>query len=65
MELKGFERVSLAPGESRAVRFTVGPEALAFYTAWGKWGVEKGAFKVLAGGTSDPKKLLSAEFEVR
>ncbi|WP_170293959.1 glycoside hydrolase family 3 N-terminal domain-containing protein [Paracoccus limosus] len=30
-ELRGFQRVTLAPGESREVRFQVGTEALAFW----------------------------------
>lgn len=30
-ELKGFERITLAPGESRDVTFTVTPEMLKFY----------------------------------
>lgn len=61
-ELKGFERISLEPGESRTVRFRIDTEALSFYTASGEWGAEEGTFKVLIGPSSDESKLLSEEF---
>jgi beta-glucosidase len=51
-ELKGFQRVELAPGESREVKFTLKASDLAFYTAAGKWEAEPGAFKVFVGGNS-------------
>lgn len=35
MELKGFERVELQPGESRGISFCVGQQALAFYVGDG------------------------------
>jgi beta-glucosidase len=31
LELKGFERVTLAPGESKTVRFTLTPAQLAYF----------------------------------
>lgn len=51
-ELKGFQKVALAAGESREVSFTLGAADLAFYTAAGRWETEPGAFKVLVGGNS-------------
>lgn len=39
-ELKGFQRVALAPGESRRVEFTIGREELAFWNAEMKHAVE-------------------------
>jgi beta-glucosidase len=51
-ELKGFQKVPLAPGESREVTFTLTPKDLAFYTAAGKWEAEPGGFKVFVGGNS-------------
>lgn len=50
-ELKGFQRIALAPGESRRVAFTVTPEALRF---WGEdgWTVEPGEFRVWIGPSS-------------
>lgn len=51
-ELKGFQHVELAAGQSREVTFTLTPADLAFFTARGKWEAEPGAFKVFVGGNS-------------
>jgi beta-glucosidase-like glycosyl hydrolase len=48
-ELKGFERVSLAPGERRTVSFTVGPEALRFHDRAMQRVVEPGEFELMVG----------------
>ena len=45
-ELKGYERVSLAPGESRRVRFVIKGEDLAFTGLDGKRKVEPGELSV-------------------
>jgi beta-glucosidase len=45
-ELKGFERVTLNPGETRRVAFTLTEEALAFTRADGTKGIEPGNFHV-------------------
>jgi len=45
-ELKGFEKITLAPGETRNVTFTIHASALAFYTADNKIAVEPGAFQL-------------------
>lgn len=50
--LKGFQRVALQPGESKSVRFTVGPEAMSLYDATMRQVVEPGAFSVWVGGSS-------------
>src|SRR5262249_40210126 len=39
-ELKGFQRVALAPNESRRVEFTLGREELSFWNPEGKEAVE-------------------------
>ncbi|HEY0379521.1 MAG TPA: glycoside hydrolase family 3 N-terminal domain-containing protein [Pyrinomonadaceae bacterium] len=51
-ELKGFERVTLRPGEKRRVEFTLGPEHLGFYNSELRFVVEPGVFKVFAGDSS-------------
>jgi len=52
-ELKGFQRVNLAPGESKAVHFTLDKNATAFYsTAKKDWVTESGQFDVLVGSSS-------------
>ncbi|MDX2184098.1 MAG: glycoside hydrolase family 3 N-terminal domain-containing protein [Gemmatimonadaceae bacterium] len=51
-ELKGFERVTLAPGETRTVRFTLPSDALAFYGRRMTRVVEPGHFHAWIGGSS-------------
>lgn len=51
-ELKGFERVTLRPGERRTVRFTLTPEHLGFYNREMRFEVEPGEFKVYVGASS-------------
>lgn len=48
-ELKGFERLSLAAGESASVRFEVPISELGFHGLVLEYGVEAGAFKVWIG----------------
>lgn len=56
-ELKGFERVSLRPGEAKTVTFKITPEALRLWSADMKRVVEPGEFDIMAGGNSvDLKK---------
>jgi beta-glucosidase len=61
-ELKGFERVALAPGEHRRVSFTLTPAELGFYDRAMRFGVEPGAFKVMVGTNST--EGLEASFDV-
>jgi beta-glucosidase len=52
-ELKGFERVALAPGEKRALRFTLGKAELTYWSTPLKgWVQEAATFDVWAGGDS-------------
>lgn len=51
-ELRGFERITLAAGESRQVSFDVGPEALGFYDVNLRWVVEPGEFRLRVGTSS-------------
>jgi beta-glucosidase len=51
-ELKGIQRVHLKPGESRRVKFTLGPPDLGFYDVNMKWVVEPGRFEIMVGGSS-------------
>jgi len=62
-ELKGFERVALAPGEKKTVRFSLGQDELKFWSPQTKaWIVEPEEFDVWAGG--DSKAALHSEFRV-
>jgi beta-glucosidase len=51
-ELKGFARVTLAPGESKHVEFPLGFSELSFYNAESKQVVEPTTYKVWVGGSS-------------
>jgi len=64
MELKGFTRVSLAPGESREVSLTLGPRHLRMLDAGMRWVVEPGTFRIMVGSSSKDIRLRS-ELRVR
>ncbi|NND63152.1 MAG: beta-glucosidase BglX [Flavobacteriaceae bacterium] len=51
-ELKGFELVSLKPGESKIIEFTLTQAELGFYNNKGEFVVERGEFEVFVGGSS-------------
>ncbi len=55
-ELKGFEKVTLEPGASREVSFTLEPADLAFYTLDRRWAAEPGDFDVYVGTNSQDVK---------
>ena len=61
-ELKGFKQITLAPGESRAVTFTITAKDLAFYRLDMSYESEAGSFKLYIGGASDAVKM--AEFSL-
>jgi beta-glucosidase len=61
MELKGFDRVHLEPGESKEVRIDLPPAAFSFVNAGGERVIEPGVFKVYAGSSSRKEDLLEAE----
>lgn len=62
-ELKGFEKISLAPGESKVVEFELSANELAFYTAEGKWQAEPGDFLLWVGTNS--QEGLEAAFSLK
>src|SRR5262249_2034739 len=57
-ELKGFARISLQPGETKAVRVPLNTPAFAYYyIKTRKWHAEKGVYDVLVGSSSDRVEL--------
>ena len=64
-ELKGFQRVSLKPGEERAIDFEITPDMLAYYNLQMNWVVEPGDFKIMVGGSSRNKDLKSVRLKVK
>ncbi len=61
-ELRGFERVGLAPGERKTVTFKVGPAALRFTNERMERVVEPGLFDLMVGTSS--KTAATAPLEV-
>jgi beta-glucosidase len=52
--LKAFQRLTLAPGETRIVRQTIAVESLMWRDpATHQWRLEPGCYRVFAGGSSD------------
>ncbi|HLJ97737.1 MAG TPA: glycoside hydrolase family 3 C-terminal domain-containing protein, partial [Gemmataceae bacterium] len=61
MELKGFRRITLAPGERRLVTFEVGPEQLSYHGPERKRVIEPGRFQVMVGGSSNAVKAVGLD----
>ncbi len=51
-ELRGFQRITLDPGQSHTVEFMLGPEQLSFLDHDMHRVVEPGTFKIMVGGSS-------------
>jgi len=62
-ELKGFNRITLEPGEMKTVKFKVTPEKLSFLNRDMKRIVEPGIFSVMVGKSSEDIQL-TGSFEV-
>ena len=62
-ELKGFQRVTLAAGETRTLRFLIGPNERTYWNAASKgWVLDASPFDVWVG--SDSTAQLAATFQV-
>jgi beta-glucosidase len=57
MELAGFQRVRLGPGESRAVSIPLSNESLRMLDRDMRWVVEPGAFRIMVGSSSKDIRL--------
>ncbi|GHT71957.1 hypothetical protein FACS189455_4750 [Bacteroidia bacterium] len=62
-ELKGFEKISLEPGESKTVTFTITPELLKFYNYELKYDYEPGDFVIMIGSNS--RDVQTAQFSLQ
>ena len=60
--LEGFIRISLQPGETRRVEFTLKPYELEVWNSERRWAVESGEYTVYVGGSSTAN--LSAQFHL-
>ena len=57
-QIKGFDKISLKPGEKKTVGFTISPDELSFIGRDNKRIIEPGTFKVMISN-------MSAEFELK
>jgi beta-glucosidase len=51
-KLEGFKRITLAPGQTQSVSFTLGPQNFGFYNEQGQFTVEPGPVTVWLGDSS-------------
>jgi beta-glucosidase len=59
-QLKGFEKINLAPGKTATVGFELGWDELSFYDVnTGGYIVEQGQFKIMVGNSSDNLQMLA------
>ena len=57
-ELKGFNKISLLPGETKRVELSLDNRAFAFYDVnKNKWNVEKGEFNIMIGSSVEDIRL--------
>ena len=64
-ELKGFQKLTLAPGEQRDITFTIDKSMLSYYDdSKGEWVMEPGRFEALIGASAGDIKSKVA-FEVK
>ncbi|HQI28087.1 MAG TPA: fibronectin type III-like domain-contianing protein, partial [Sedimentisphaerales bacterium] len=64
-ELKGFQRITLAPGETQTVSLEITPECLAFYNIDMKYVVEPGEFEIMIGNSSRDQDLQTVLLRVK
>ena len=57
MELQGFARVALQPGEEKEISFSLQPSQMAFLDEGMRWKIEKGEFEVQIGSSSEDIRL--------
>lgn len=62
-ELKGFQKISLKPGESKQVSFRIDEEMLKFYNSDLKFVAEPGAFKLFIGTNSRDVKEVNFKLQ--
>ncbi len=71
LQLQGFTRIHLSPGEKQTVQFSLNARQMSFADESGKWVLEPGLFKVWVGGrqpdesaASQPANLAEGKFTV-
>ncbi len=64
IELKGFRKIYLQPGETRTVILNIMPDKLAFWDIDMNFVVEPGKFEIMLGSSSQTKDLKKIELQV-
>jgi len=64
-ELKGFQKVSLKPGESKTVTLEITPDSLSFYDINMDYVVEPGDFEIMVGNSSRDEDLQKVVLTVK
>jgi beta-glucosidase len=62
-ELKGFEKITLQPKETKKISFSINRELLKFYDSNLNFDAEPGAFEIFVGGSSI--EVQQVDFELR
>ena len=62
IQLQGFKRVSLQPGETKEVHFAVSPHQFSYYNN-GEWTIDRGKYQIKIGASSSDIRL-SGEIEL-
>ena len=63
-QLRGFQKISLAPGETKTATFILTPEDLCLLNQNMQWVVEPGSFEIMVGASSQDIRL-RGQIEVR
>ena len=64
LELKGYKKVNVAPGETKRVSFSLVLDDLAFYDRKMKYKAEKGEFNIFAGNSANLVNLKKNTLEL-
>ena len=62
-QLRGFQRVHLAPGQTKTLRFELDHESLCYVGANEELTLEPGEFEIMVGGSSLDRDLLKTRFQ--
>ncbi|MEJ5309569.1 MAG: glycoside hydrolase family 3 C-terminal domain-containing protein [Anaerolineae bacterium] len=72
LQLQGFSRIRLSPGEKQTVQFTITAAQMSFADEDGKWVLEPGEFQVWVGGQQpnpavdvQPVNVLAGQFVIQ
>jgi beta-glucosidase len=60
MQLRGFSRVTLQPGQTREVSFTLSSDQFALWSQAGDWLIEQGSIELMIGSASDDIRARTA-----